>query len=73
MDLGCGFGWHCQYAVEQGAKAVTGVVEPQPSEHLLHTVSGMEDELRRPMIANYFSEEKITYIIKLQRHRDEKS
>ncbi|MFT4106360.1 MAG: class I SAM-dependent methyltransferase [Lacrimispora sp.] len=25
LDLGCGFGWHCQYAVEHGAKAVTGV------------------------------------------------
>lgn len=25
LDLGCGFGWHCQYAVEQGAKTVTGV------------------------------------------------
>ena len=25
LDLGCGFGWHCQYAVEQGAAQVTGV------------------------------------------------
>lgn len=25
LDLGCGFGWHCQYAVEHGAKAVTGI------------------------------------------------
>jgi SAM-dependent methyltransferase len=25
LDLGCGFGWHCQYAVEQGAKSVVGV------------------------------------------------
>lgn len=25
LDLGCGFGWHCRYAVEQGAKAVVGV------------------------------------------------
>ncbi|GLC81627.1 class I SAM-dependent methyltransferase [Lacrimispora brassicae] len=25
LDLGCGFGWHCQYAIEHGAKAVTGV------------------------------------------------
>lgn len=25
LDLGCGFGWHCQYAVEQGAKHVMGV------------------------------------------------
>jgi SAM-dependent methyltransferase len=25
LDLGCGFGWHCQYAVEHGAVSVTGV------------------------------------------------
>ncbi|MYL43500.1 class I SAM-dependent methyltransferase [Virgibacillus salexigens] len=25
LDLGCGFGWHCRYAKEQGARAVVGV------------------------------------------------
>lgn len=25
LDLGCGFGFHCQYAIEQGAKKVIGV------------------------------------------------
>lgn len=25
LDLGCGFGWHCRYAAEQGAKLVVGV------------------------------------------------
>lgn len=25
LDLGCGFGWHCRYAREQQASAVTGV------------------------------------------------
>lgn len=25
LDLGCGYGWHCQYAIEHGAKSVTGV------------------------------------------------
>lgn len=25
LDLGCGFGWHCEYAVEQGAASVTGI------------------------------------------------
>lgn len=29
---------------------LTGIEEPQPAEHLLHTVPGMEDELRRPMM-----------------------
>ncbi|MDQ0875695.1 SAM-dependent methyltransferase [Paenibacillus sp. V4I3] len=26
LDLGCGFGWHCQYAREQQARSVVGVV-----------------------------------------------
>jgi len=25
LDLGCGFGWHCIYAAEQGASAITGI------------------------------------------------
>ena len=25
LDLGCGYGWHCIYAMEQGAMSVTGV------------------------------------------------
>ena len=25
MDLGCGYGWHCKYAVQQGAKEVIGI------------------------------------------------
>ena len=25
LDLGCGFGWHCRYAAEQGAARVVGV------------------------------------------------
>ena len=25
LDLGCGFGWHCRYAVENGAASVVGV------------------------------------------------
>ena len=25
LDLGCGFGWHCRYAREQGARSVLGI------------------------------------------------
>lgn len=25
LDLGCGYGWHCQYAIDHGAHLVTGV------------------------------------------------
>jgi SAM-dependent methyltransferase len=30
--------------------AITGIIEPKPAEHLLDTVPGMKDELRRPMM-----------------------
>lgn len=25
LDLGCGYGWHCQYAIERGAAGVVGI------------------------------------------------
>ena len=25
LDLGCGYGWHCKYAAEHGARCVTGI------------------------------------------------
>ena len=25
LDLGCGYGWHCKFAVEQGAEQVLGI------------------------------------------------
>lgn len=25
LDLGCGFGWHCKYAIENGAKLAVGI------------------------------------------------
>ena len=25
LDLGCGYGWHCEYAAQHGAAQVTGV------------------------------------------------
>lgn len=25
LDLGCGYGWHCMYAAEQGASSVVGI------------------------------------------------
>lgn len=34
----------------QAGFIITRVVEPQPAEHLLDTVPGMRDELRRPMM-----------------------
>lgn len=37
---------------------ITGIVEPKPSEDLLHTVPGMLDELRRPMMLLVSSRKK---------------
>lgn len=39
LDIGCGFGWHCRYAVEHGAAAVTGV---DISEKMLAKARSME-------------------------------
>ncbi len=40
---------YLQTLLEAGFE-ITGVVEPQPPAHLLDTVEGMRDELRRPMM-----------------------
>lgn len=34
LDLGCGYGWHCIYAMEHGASSVVGV---DISHNLLHS------------------------------------
>lgn len=34
----------------QSGFMITGIVEPRPAEHLLESVPGMKDELRRPMM-----------------------
>lgn len=49
LDLGCGFGWHCAYAVENGAHSVLGI---DISKNMLK-----EAEKRNPS-------PKITYICK---------
>src|SRR5688572_19695651 len=38
LDLGCGFGWHCQYAAEHGAKSVLGI---DLSEKMLNSANEM--------------------------------
>lgn len=40
LDLGCGFGWHCQYAIEHGAIAITGV---DISENMLNVAKEKTD------------------------------
>ena len=38
LDLGCGFGWHCAYALEHGAQSVVGV---DLSHKMLSRAKGM--------------------------------
>ncbi len=40
LDLGCGFGWHCQYAIEQEAESVTGI---DLSENMLRRAKEQTD------------------------------
>lgn len=43
LDLGCGFGWHCRYAIEQGARSVIGV---DLSERMLDEARRLTDSPR---------------------------
>lgn len=53
LDLGCGYGWHCKFAVEQGARQVLGIDLSQKmveeakrrndGEGILYRVSGIEE------------------------------
>lgn len=51
LDLGCGYGWHCRYAEEQGAKYVLGM---DISEKMLERARALTDhqhiEYRRAAI-----------------------
>lgn len=38
LDLGCGFGWHCRYAIEEGAVSAVGI---DLSENMLKTAKEM--------------------------------
>lgn len=53
LDLGCGYGWHCKYAVENGAKQVLGIdlsekmiqeaKERNADPKIIYRVCGLED------------------------------
>lgn len=53
LDLGCGYGWHCGYAVQNGATSVTGVdisskmleeaIKRNFSEKIKYVCSAVED------------------------------
>lgn len=53
LDLGCGYGWHCKYAAERGAKSVLGIDlsekmireanEKNAGPNIAYRVCGLED------------------------------
>lgn len=53
LDLGCGYGWHCKFAAEQGAKRVLGLDLSQkmieaakmrnPGEQIEYRICGIEE------------------------------
>ena len=43
VDLGCGYGWHCVYALERGAAHITGVnIQYVPGEDLKTIFGALE-------------------------------
>jgi SAM-dependent methyltransferase len=51
LDLGCGFGWHCRYAVEQGARSAVGIdlSERMLGEARKKTKSDLIEYVRKPI------------------------
>ena len=53
LDLGCGYGWHCKYAAEQGAGQILGIdlsqrmiqkaVHQNADSHIEYRICGIED------------------------------
>ncbi len=69
LDLGCGFGWHCRHAVEQGAAHVIGV---DLSENMLRRAAeingGPGIEYRRAAIEDIdFAPESFDLVLRLTR------
>lgn len=59
LDLGCGYGWHCAYAVQKGAAAVLGI---DLSKKMLETAKGRNAHeritYRRCAIEDFQAEEE---------------
>lgn len=51
LDLGCGFGWHCRYVIEQGAKSVIGIdiSEKMLNEAKRNTQSQLIEYIKMPI------------------------
>ena len=65
LDLGCGFGWHCRYAAENGAKSVIGIDISQKmlSEAKSKTKYGNIEYICMPIEDIDFPEESFDVVI----------
>jgi len=65
LDLGCGFGWHCRYAVENGARSVIGIDISQKmlSEAKIKTKYGNIEYICMPIEDIDFPEESFDVVI----------
>ena len=65
LDLGCGFGWHCRYAAENGAKSVIGIDISQKmlSEAKSKTKYGNIEYICMPIEDIDFPEESFDIVI----------
>lgn len=72
LDLGCGYGWHCKYAVEKGATHVTGIdlsrkmirkaQEINPDPRIEYRIAAIEDVDYRECFDIVFSSLTLHYI-----------
>lgn len=65
LDLGCGFGWHCRYAVENGARSVVGIDISQKmvSEARKKTGSGNVQYICMPIEDCTFADDSFDVVI----------
>lgn len=65
LDLGCGFGWHCNYAAEHGAASVVGVdiSEKMLAEARRKTTSGAVSYLCKPIEEIDFAPDSFDIVI----------
>lgn len=65
LDLGCGFGWHCRYAIENGAKSVIGIDLSEKMLEKAREINNMEgiEYVRKALEDVEYSAEKFDVIL----------
>ena len=74
LDLGCGLGWHCRYAREQGAVSIVGIDSSErmleqaknryPSDGILYRVCDLEDYEYPPEVYDLVISNLVLHYIK---------